>query len=202
VVQRRDSGSLPLPTDIGLPADLPFALSEAIMSKAWMPMYWGDYFADTRHLTTLQHGAYLLLIGHYWQHGELPTDEAALAKICGLNGKQWASNCQAIAKLFLPQWRHKRIERELEKAKNISMKRSVFGRKGGTISRGKTNVERFSGQAIAKQMGHQSQSPIYSSTSSDSEAELIRLNGHAEVKEKERFSSEGLDDIVRRKGWV
>ena len=164
------------------------------MSRAWMPMYWGDYFADTRHLTTLQHGAYLLLIGHYWQHGGLPEDTDQLAKICGLNGRQWASNCQALAKLFLPQWRHKRIDIELKKANEISLKRSVYGRKGGTISKGKTNIERFSAQAIAKQMGHQSQSPIKSSLEAEHSSPL---NG-CPIKE---VVSE-LESIVKRKGWI
>jgi len=59
------------------------------MGRAWMPLYVGDYLRDTRDLNTLQHGAYLLLIMHYWQHDALPTDDARLAAIAGLPVAQW-----------------------------------------------------------------------------------------------------------------
>lgn len=134
------------------------------MGRPWMPLYIGDYLKDTGHLTTLQHGAYLLLIMHYWQHGALPPDDAGKARICRLTGRQWVSNCLALASLFQEGWKHKRIEAELEKQNIISLKRAVFGKKGGHASRGKNNVTRFVDQANAKQKGGQPQSHINRST--------------------------------------
>jgi len=110
----------------------------------WMPLYIADYLADTRHLTTLQHGAYLLLIMEYWQKGRLPGTDAERARVSGLNAKQWLSNRLAIAAMFDSDWRHSRIERELEKANELRLKRALFGSKGGRTSRGRNNVERSS----------------------------------------------------------
>lgn len=137
--------------------------------RKWMPLYVSEYIGDTAHLTTEQHGAYLLLIMHYWMHGSLPQDTAALARICKLSRTRFESNCSAIAPLFkLGPWRHKRVEEELEKAKNVSERRALAGSKGGRSSRGLNNEQRFvaSGlQAIAKQTGTHIHKRSISSTS-------------------------------------
>ena len=109
----------------------------------WMPLYCADYLADTRHLTTIQHGGYMLLLMEYWMKGKLPDTDAGRRRITAMTAKQWSTNRSDIASMFGPDWRHDRVERELEKAKELRTKRSVYGSKGGRISRGRDNVERF-----------------------------------------------------------
>lgn len=90
------------------------------MSPPWMPLYVGNYLADTRHLSTVEHGAYLLLIMHYWVKGGLPDDDKQLARIAGLADRDWRAVRQNIASFFGNGWQHKRIDAELERADNVS----------------------------------------------------------------------------------
>jgi uncharacterized protein YdaU (DUF1376 family) len=85
----------------------------------WMPVYIGDYLADTMHLSTEQHGAYLLLIFHLWRRGILHDDDGTLAKITGLTRSAWSQSRPVLADFFEIQdgfWRHGRVERERSRA--------------------------------------------------------------------------------------
>jgi uncharacterized protein YdaU (DUF1376 family) len=82
----------------------------------WMPFYVADYLADTRRLTTLEHGAYILLIMDYWRNGCLPDDDERLARIAGLPVCEWICVRIAIEPLFQHGWRHSRIDTELKKS--------------------------------------------------------------------------------------
>lgn len=93
------------------------------MSHAWMPLAIDDYLADTRHLTTLEHGAYLLLIMRYWQKGGLPGDDHMIQRIAGMNDAQWGESRSILAAFFDEGWRHPRIDAELVKAAEIIEKR-------------------------------------------------------------------------------
>lgn len=100
------------------------------MKRHWIPIYVGDYLADTSHLTTEQHGAYFLLMLHYWATGSLPTTDKQLMAIARMDPESWAYNSLAIARFFDENWRHKRLDKEIAKAKKITEARSLAGLKG------------------------------------------------------------------------
>lgn len=86
----------------------------------WMPLYVADYLADTLHLSTIQHGAYDLLIMHYWRHGGLPDDDRQLAAITKMRSGEWAKHRPIIAAFFQDRWRHKRIDAELKRTADVA----------------------------------------------------------------------------------
>lgn len=103
-------------------------------APAWMPLYIADYLADTGHLSTVEHGAYMLLIMHYWQNGGLPSEDPKLARICRLPAKDWLCIKETISDLFSTDWRHKRIDAEFAKTSEIIERRSNAGRVAGRAS--------------------------------------------------------------------
>lgn len=112
-------------------------------AKIWMPLYVGDYLADTRRLTTEHHGAYLLLIMEYWQKGTpLPDDDDQLGQITGL-GKRFKAarvTLQQFFKVEDGQWRHGRVEEEQIKANKFVEKSRVNGAKGGRPKEPRNNL--------------------------------------------------------------
>jgi uncharacterized protein YdaU (DUF1376 family) len=107
--------------------------------RSWMPLYVSDYIGDTGHLSTLQHGAYFLLILHYWAKGSLPDDDHQLAKITRMRIEDWRRNRPILQAFFHDGWKHKRIEAELRRSVEIGVKRAVAGSKGGTVA----SINRF-----------------------------------------------------------
>ena len=104
------------------------------MSRPWMPFYISDYIADTMHLGTLEHGAYVLLIAHYWRHGGLPDDDLKLARIVRATAEQWSEIRPALRPFFSEGWTHKRIDSELAQAAEKYERRASAGRSGGLAS--------------------------------------------------------------------
>jgi uncharacterized protein YdaU (DUF1376 family) len=86
----------------------------------WMPIYWGDYLKDTGHLGAAEHGAYLLMIGHYWCTGEpLPNSDPLLAKITRQALGKWRGMREVLAAFFEINeggWHHHRVEEEMASA--------------------------------------------------------------------------------------
>lgn len=93
------------------------------MSRAdiWMPLYIGDYLSDTMHLTTEQHGAYLLLIMAYWKNGgPLPGGDAQLAAISRMSIDAWSIAKEVLVNFFCisedGKWVNKRADLEMASA--------------------------------------------------------------------------------------
>jgi uncharacterized protein YdaU (DUF1376 family) len=84
----------------------------------YMPLYVGDYLGDTQHLSTVEHGAYMLLLMAYWSQGHaLPNNNRKLARIARLSDDEWQGVKDTILELFEAKGEtltHKRVELELE----------------------------------------------------------------------------------------
>lgn len=94
---------------------------------SWMPLYIGDYLADTGRLSTEAHGAYLLLLMDYWRNRRpLPDDDHQLAAIAKLPIERWRTHKPVLRGFFSVTsdgWVNKRIERELERARGVAESR-------------------------------------------------------------------------------
>jgi len=101
------------------------------MPRPYMPMFWGDYIRDTRHLSLEEHGAYLMIIAHYWERGSLPDDDDRLARILGVSRLKWSKLKLAIKPFFNNDWTHDRIEYEIEYTGKKREKNRENGRAGG-----------------------------------------------------------------------
>lgn len=138
----------------------------------FMPLYIADYMADTAHLTTVEHGAYLLLIMTYWQRGEaLPDDDKKLARIVGLQGRNWKRVRAEIEPFFDfrdNKWVHQRIERQLAAMRSQSRSNSLNGKKGGQA---RARISLSERQAKAKR------SLSHTDTDTDTYTPLAKANG-------------------------
>ena len=114
------------------------------MSAPWMPLYVADYIADTGHLTTLEHGAYLLLIMTYWRKGGLPDDDAQLTRITRLSLDEWLNVRSTVAELFHDGWKHKRIDAELSKAADKAKQASEAGKRSAEARSAQRTLNRRS----------------------------------------------------------
>ena len=101
------------------------------MNPPKMPLHLGDYHRDTGHLRAIEHGAYLLLMFHYWSTGGLPDNDEHLAAIARMSKGEWIKHKETIRAFFKDSWKHGRIDYELEKARSISEAAREAGKASG-----------------------------------------------------------------------
>lgn len=101
----------------------------------WMAFCPADYRNKTQRLTTLQHGAYMLLIMECWTSGgSVPDDDEDLAAITLMTARDWAKMRPKLERFFAiadGTWTHQRVVEELAYAKALSDINRENGKKGG-----------------------------------------------------------------------
>lgn len=111
------------------------------MSKPipYMKFYVSDYIGDTMHLSTVEHGAYMLIMCSYWQKQKAPHEDK-MHQIARMPKSEWADIRETLAELFKIKdglWTHKRIDAELKQVKVQAKKNREAGIKSGEARRRK-----------------------------------------------------------------
>lgn len=94
-----------------------------------MPLYVGDFLADTMHLGATETGIYIRLIMHCWQHGSIPLNNRKLALIAHCDTRLWHQYRETVLQFFdvvnASTAQHKRVSTELQRYAELSNKRKA-----------------------------------------------------------------------------
>lgn len=108
------------------------------MNLQWFPLHIEAYTGDTMHLTTEEHGAYLLMmLAYYRTQRPLPASDRSLAALTKLPLDRWLEAKPALARFFSERngvWVHDRIEAEIVEAKR-KHEESIARAKAGAAAR-------------------------------------------------------------------
>ena len=114
-----------------------------------LPLFTDAYMADTRHLTTVQHGAYLLLLMTAWRMPDcrLPDDDRLLARWAGMDYRNWIKTRPFIIEQFWQKTddgklQQNRLLDERKFADTVRRKNSAAGKASALkrLNRGSTSV--------------------------------------------------------------
>jgi len=94
----------------------------------WYPRYVADYAKKTSELTMVEHGAYTLLLDHYYStERSLPAIASVLHRVCRAFAPDEQAAVQTVLNRFFilveDRWVHVRVEEELSKRIDLSGKR-------------------------------------------------------------------------------
>lgn len=103
--------------------------------QPFMQLYVADYLSDTLDLSTVEHGAYLLILMTMWRHdARLPNDLAKLARIARMSPAKFRPVWGEISRFFEVDGdtvTNRRLTKEHQKAIKKSAIRATAGAAGG-----------------------------------------------------------------------
>lgn len=115
-----------------------------------LPLWTDAYLGDTTHLTTIEHGAYLLLLMTAWRTRDcaLPDDDRLLARYARLSAQQWKRMRPILEPFFRVEdgaWTQRRLSDERDAVKRFRESQSEKGKKGGKAKSLKYNGRHVAG---------------------------------------------------------
>jgi Protein of unknown function (DUF1376) len=100
-----------------------------------LPLWVGDFLADTMDLSTAEVGAYMLLLMAAWRfEGSLPNNQVELAQITRTNYDHWhrVRKPRILHRFFRQgedgRWRQKRLTKELKRVDKFAKNRGLLGK--------------------------------------------------------------------------
>lgn len=177
--------------------------------RPFMQLYVSDFVGDTLYLSSEQVGAYLLLLMAMWNaKGELPNDDAKLARVARVHPDRWSEVWSDVAPFFTiadGKITHGRLSSELAKFARKSAARSEAGKRGAEAKSLKYNKPT---QAIASGLlKHSSDTRIKKAKSSDLKSEgtepvvLDRWSQEDLFKACERITGTPVPVYMQRKSF-
>lgn len=141
------------------------------MKFPWYAHNLADYDSKTAHLSMIKHGAYRLLIDHYYKvGGPLKANASDLLRVCrAVDEAERQAVVEVLAEFFVERdgfYHLARADEEITKRQAISEKRALAGRTGG--SKPKSNRQpkvEANGKHLLKQMPTQEHLHIQQSLS-------------------------------------
>lgn len=157
----------------------------------WTAFYWNDYLSDTAELTFEQHGAYLMLLAHYYSTGgPISANASRLHKACRCTSRaDQAAVAYVLEKFFEREgdlWKSSRADQEIEKREDISEKRRDAANK---------KHAKLTANYSAKRM--QEQVHLHTQSQSHTKTPLIPLAGGNKIPSRKR-DTRLIDQEVRR----
>lgn len=157
--------------------------------KHWYPRYVGDYGSKTSHLSMVEHGAYALLLDHYYSTEKpLNANACVLHRVCRAFADAEKDAVQSVLDQFFTLeddgWHNARVDEELKKRSKIKDKRVIAANNRWGKKQCKSNA---SASASA--------SSLHMPSTSTSTSTII--NKHHTIKDR----SVG-DGVLKNGGWV
>lgn len=170
-----------------------------------MPMFWDAYIADTTHLTTEEHGAYLLLLAAMWRrNGWVPDDDRDNARILGLTPAKWKRIKARLSEFLVFEDGHitqKNLLKIWEITQEKIKKNRENGAKGGRPKSTKNKDLAKANGSVADNPSETIPEPEPEPDISKSSNELLPVSGDAIHANEVSAAVSAYNEIAARVGW-